>query len=177
MIVALALHPLLTTTPGEGAMRMGSVVVPLDGSITAEGALSRATEIARSTGARLVLVRAAQAHSFPGADPISAQLAAVREAEAYLADVANRLRTLGIQAIKCSVWYGSAAAAIAEAAQFNRADLIVMTTHGRSGLGRLLMGSVTEAVLRGTSVPVLVVRDAGTPRETPAGDVPVASHA
>jgi nucleotide-binding universal stress UspA family protein len=158
-------------------MQNGAVIVPLDGSRTAEGALPRATAIARSTGARLVLLRAVQAHSFPGADPISAQVTAVREAEGYLASVAERLRTSGVGEIKRSVWYGPPAAAIVEAARFNRADMIVMTTHGRTGVGRLMMGSVTESVLRGTSVPILVVRDDGAPLEMPLGDVSVASHA
>ena len=157
-------------------MQIGSVIVPLDGSRTAEGALPRATSIARSTGARLILLRAVQAHSFPGADPIPAQVAAVREAEGYLATVAERLRTSGVTEIKRSVWYGPPAAAIVEAARFNHADMIVMTTHGRTGVGRLAMGSVTESVLRGTSVPILVVRDGGALLETPQGDVSVATH-
>jgi len=158
-------------------MQIGSVIVPLDGSRTAEGALARATGIARSTGARLILLRAVQAHSFPGADPIPAQVSAVREAEEYLASVAERLGALGVTEIKRSVWYGPPAAAIVEAARFNHADMIVMTTHGRTGVGRLVMGSVTESVLRGTAVPILVVRDDGAPLETPPGDVRVASHA
>jgi len=44
-----------------------------------------------------------------------------------------------------------------------------MSTHGRSGLGRLIMGSVTESVLRGTTTPVCVVRASGAPIETPPG--------
>ena len=48
--------------------------------------------------------------------------------------------------------------AIVEAAQLRGADLIVMSTHGRSGLGRLILGSVAEAVLRSTTTPILLVR-------------------
>jgi hypothetical protein len=56
-----------------------------------------------------------------------------------------------------------------EAAQLMNADLIVMTTHGRGGLGRLVMGSVCESVLRASTIPVLVVRDVTAPVETPPG--------
>ena len=158
-------------------MKMETLLVPLDGSTLAECALPRATEMARATGARLILLRAVQAHTFPGADPIPAQVDAVREAEAYLTGVAERLGALGVTQITRSVWYGPAAAAIVEAAQFNHAGLIVMTTHGRTGVGRLVLGSVAESVLRGTTVPILVVRDTDAPLETPAGTVAVASHA
>jgi nucleotide-binding universal stress UspA family protein len=47
--------------------------------------------------------------------------------------------------------------------------MIVMTTHGRSGFGRLLLGSVAESVLRGTSTPVLVLHPDGAPVEAPSG--------
>ena len=157
-------------------MKMDTLLVPLDGSALAEAALPRAAEMARATGARLILLRAVQAHTFPGADPIPAQVNAVRDAEAYLTEVAERMGVLGVREIKRSVWYGPAAAAIVEAAQFNHADLIVMTTHGRTGVGRLVMGSVAESVLRGTTAPILIVREAGAPIETPKGTVSVASH-
>src|SRR3970282_457430 len=50
--------------------------------------------------------------------------------------------------------YGAPAGAIVEAARVQKADLITMSTHGRSGLGRLILGSVAEAVLRGTTTPL-----------------------
>ena len=60
--------------------------------------------------------------------------------------------------VETAVWYGTAASSIVEAAEAQRADLIVMTSHGRSGIGRLILGSVAESVLRGTSVPILLLR-------------------
>jgi hypothetical protein len=48
--------------------------------------------------------------------------------------------------------------------------LIVMSTHGRSGIGRLILGSVAESVLRGTTTPILLLRAAGAPVERPQGD-------
>jgi len=65
-----------------------------------------------------------------------------------------------------------AAAAIVEAAQVQKADLIVMSTHGRSGLGRLILGSVAESVLRGTRTPILVIRADSAPVEPQVGAKP-----
>ena len=56
-----------------------------------------------------------------------------------------------------------------DAAQLRGADLIVMTTNGRSGVGRLILGSVTESVLRGTTTPILVLRPPDAPVQPPEG--------
>ena len=61
----------------------------------------------------------------------------VREAEEYLETVAARLREDGVPGVRTSVWYGAAAPAILEAARMANPDLIMMSTHGRSGIGRL----------------------------------------
>ena len=156
-------------------MKLETLLVPLDGSTLAEGALPRAAELAMESNARMILVRAAVAHVSPVSDPIDVQVKVIAEAEAYLADVANRMRALGVKDVQCSVWYGGAPGAIIDAATFNRADLIVMMTHGRSGLGRLVIGSVAESVLRGTTTPILLLRDHGAPTETPVGAARVAS--
>jgi nucleotide-binding universal stress UspA family protein len=150
-------------------MKLDTLVVPLDGSALAEGALARAAELAIDGKARMILVRAVVAHTHPGGDPIDAQVSVVREAEAYLADVEARMRTLGVKDVTSSVWYGAPAPAIIELATRNHADLIVMMTHGRSGLGRLVMGSVAESVVRGTTTPILLLRATNAPVETPAG--------
>jgi hypothetical protein len=60
-----------------------------------------------------------------------------------------------------SVWYSQPAQAIVEAARMRRVDLIVMSTHGRSGLRRVVLGSVAESVVRGTQTPILLVSAAG----------------
>jgi len=86
-----------------------------------------------------------------------------------LAEVEARMRSLGVKEVRTSVWYGAAAPAIIDAAKFTAADLIVMMTHGRSGLGRLVMGSVAESVVRGTTTPILLMRAADAPIEAPAG--------
>jgi nucleotide-binding universal stress UspA family protein len=151
-------------------MKADIILVPLDGSALAERALDKATEIVRDNpAATLVLLRAAEATTLPGADPTEAQIAAVQEAETYLEGVARRLSEQGVKQVQTSVWYGPPAPAIVEAARVRNADLIVMSTHGRSGLGRLILGSVAESVLRGTRTPILVLRAEEAPVEPPAG--------
>ena len=150
-------------------MKLATILVPLDGSPLAEVALPKALELAEISGARLLLLRAAQAHSLPGLDPTDFQVKVVREAEEYLARVGERLADQGFKEVECSVWYGSAPYAIVEASRLYKVDLIVMTTHGRSGLGRLILGSVAESVLRGTTTPILLLRAAEAPVEAPAG--------
>jgi nucleotide-binding universal stress UspA family protein len=146
-------------------MKIGKILIPLDGSALAEAVLPRAVELARDSGAKVELLRAVEAHTIPGVDPTAAQIKVVEEGEAYLRDVAGRLKAEGVKSVETSVWYGPAAYAIVEAARLHKADLITMTTHGRSGLGRLILGSVAESVLRGTAVPILLIRVAEAPVE------------
>ena len=125
--------------------------------------------MARSSGGRLLLVRAAYAHALPGVDSTEAEVEAVRVAEMYLDAVKARLAAMGATDVEAIVWYGPAAVAIIEAAAFHKAGLIAMTTHGRTGLGRLVLGSVAESVLRGTSTPILLLRAEGAVLELPRG--------
>jgi nucleotide-binding universal stress UspA family protein len=152
---------------GDSAMKLRTILVPLDGSIVAETALTRAVDLAREAGAKLVLLRAAEAHPLPMADPVDAQVAVMGEVQAYLAAVRERVRSAGVGDVEVSAWYGPAVEAIVEAARYRDADLIVMSSHGRSGLTRLVLGSVTEFVLRATTVPILVIRPDGAPIDTP----------
>lgn len=138
-------------------MKAKIVLVPLDGSSMAEEALGVAAGVLRA-GTTLLLVRAVEAHGSPFKEPTEAQVAAIQDAEVYLAAVADRMHGMGVKDVATSVWYGPPVESIADAAHYRSADLIVMTTHGRSGLSRLLLGSVAEAVLRATTTPVLLLR-------------------
>jgi len=150
-------------------MAFKRILVPLDGSPLAEHALDTVAELA-GAGAIVMLVRAAEARVLPGADPTELQVEVVREAEEYLARVKARLERDGVRNVQTSVWYGSPVSAIVEAAQLRGADLIAMCTHGRSGIGRLILGSVAESVLRSTAIPILLMRVPEAPVEpTPAG--------
>ena len=149
-------------------MKLGKILVPLDGSMLAEGALSNVVDLAEKNGATISLLRAAEAFTRPGADAVEAQATAVREAEEYLAAVVRRLAN--------RKWARRNARVVWPRRRRDRrgcsrqkADLVVMSTHGRSGLGRLVLGRVTESVLRGTTVPILVVRADHAPLDAPRG--------
>ena len=133
------------------------ILVPLDGSDLAERALTYATALATPTGAQLVLLRAALSHTFIGVDSRERQTGAIQEAELYLDDVATWVRAGGF-GCDAVVVHGHAAESIVNQARVSRADLIVMTTHGRTGPGRWIFGSVTESVVANSPVPVLVQR-------------------
>jgi nucleotide-binding universal stress UspA family protein len=156
----------------EERMTPTKIMVPLDGSRLAEVALPEAFDFARR-GAMLVLLRAAEATRLPAADPTESQVAVIREAEGYLASVAARARTAGVDKVETSVWYGPPAESIIDAARVRGIDLIVMSSHGRSGLGRLVLGSVAETVLRGTTIPILLLRDREAPLTPPAASIAI----
>ncbi|HLZ28122.1 MAG TPA: universal stress protein [Chloroflexota bacterium] len=140
---------------------LNKILVPLDGSELAERALTYATALAVRTEAQLLLVRAVTSHTLAGVDPRERQLGAIHAAESYLEQVARKLRERGL-ACETVVRYGHAAECVAESARTRQADLIVMATHGRTGPGRWVLGSVAETVVASSSVPVLVQR-AGQP--------------
>lgn len=151
-------------------MKLDKILVPLDGSPLAEAALPFALDVLEEhPTATLLLLRAAEAPTRLGADPTEEQVRVVRQAESYLDSVAARLAERGGKDVKTAVWYGPPAPAIIEAARIGKADLIVMSTHGRTGLGRLVLGSVAESVLRGTRTPILLVRDETAPLDKPVG--------
>lgn len=156
-------------------MKLKKILVPLDGSPLAADAIETAIDLAAGAPVTLVLLRAADAHTLPGADPTNEQVRVVQEAEGYLASMQERLAKRGMTNVETSVWYGPAVAAIVDAARLRKADLVVMSSHGRSGLGRLLLGSVTESVLRSTAVPVCIVRPPGAPVEVPQGKAEAAA--
>jgi len=79
------------------------------------------------------------------------------DAEEYLAPIAIDLRNKGVR-VESRVRRGNPADAIVAAARESGADLIAMSTHGRGGLGRLVFGSVAQAVLRQVDMPVFLMR-------------------
>jgi nucleotide-binding universal stress UspA family protein len=122
------------------------VLVPLDGSRLAEGILPFVLQIAGPLDLEVVLVRVAE--------PIMTQtLEGTGHAPVDDAD----LRSRGVR-VTTDARHGEPLAELLAAARDSRADLIAMTTHGRSGLGRLLFGSIAEAVLRRAQIPVLTMR-------------------
>jgi nucleotide-binding universal stress UspA family protein len=132
-----------------------TLIVPLDGSELAERALPYAVRFAAERGGRLVLVRAALGPPPSGLDWERQQLAVMNEATTYLAGVAEKVATR--VAVTTAPLYGHPADEILAAVEQFDADSIVMATHGRTGLAHALYGSVAEAVLARSRVPVFVV--------------------
>jgi nucleotide-binding universal stress UspA family protein len=150
-------------------MKLRKILVPLDGSALAEMAIPTAVQFAKEQGAGVVLMRAAEAPWIHGEDIVDVQVHIVRDAEKYLDELADRLRAAGCGDVDTSVWYGAPATSIVEAARAQHADLIVMTSHGRTGIGRLILGSIAESVLRGTTTPILLLRATGAAVLPPEG--------
>ena len=133
-----------------------TILLPLDGSPLAERAVAYASALARRTGAELLLVQAVRAHTLPGIDPSESQIECTESAELYLDSIASRVGMRGVVAT-CHVYYDDPVSAILDASHRHHVDMIVMSTHGRGGLGRMLYGSVADQILRRASVPVLLV--------------------
>jgi nucleotide-binding universal stress UspA family protein len=143
------------------------LVVPLDGSPLAEQALPVATHLARCASATIVLTHSfgwalAAVADYPaffasgqGADRLIEQ--ATGHARAYLENLVARLRAQGVTA-EIDLRPEPAAEAILASVDAQHADIIVMTSHGRGGLGRWVYGSVADRVLRAATHPVLLVR-------------------
>ena len=141
-----------------------SILVPLDGSKLAENILAEVEELALLLNARLNLIYVSKAHVFPGVDPTDAQVRVVSEAKEYLDNLKEQLLAKKID-IEIHTPYGNPAAKILEVSKRHDIDLIAMSTHGRSGIGRWLLGSVAEKVVRHSEKPVLLLRA----RETDVG--------
>jgi nucleotide-binding universal stress UspA family protein len=141
---------------------MKRILVPLDGSPLAERALAVAAKLTRASGGELILVQALAAtveYGFPFV-PQMVPLAIVeheREAQGYLTRLTDLPMLSGLP-VKTCILAGVPALAILNAATEYRADMIVMTSHGRTGITRWVFGSVAEHVARHTHVPVLVLR-------------------
>ena len=146
------------------------VLVALDGSTACEAVLRFLMEIAGPLDMTVMLLHVLEpitpqvAEGTMVVDDIEARR---HEAEEYLAPISAALRSQGVDTA-WAIRRGRPADEILAAAQEGGADLIAMATHGRTGLGRLLFGSVAEAVLRRATVPVLMIRSPHTVQAAPA---------
>jgi nucleotide-binding universal stress UspA family protein len=133
------------------------ILIPLDGSECAENILTKVEKLATDLKASIALLRVAYAHTFPGVDPTEAEVKIVREAEEYLQGIEERLKAKGFR-VESHVRYGDEAEEILDHAAHEDIDLIAMSTHGRSGVKRWLLGSVAEKLLRHATKPIFLVR-------------------
>ena len=133
------------------------ILVPLDGSECAENILSNVEKLAADSKAGISLLRVVYAHVFPGVDVAEAEVKVVKEAEEYLAELEGKLKAKGFK-VDTHVRYGNDAEEILDHSAQKEIGLIAMSTHGRGGVKRFLLGSVAEKVLRHSPKPIFLVR-------------------
>ncbi|MEE8442577.1 MAG: universal stress protein [Dehalococcoidia bacterium] len=154
---------------------MDRILVPLDGSPLAEAVLPHAKDLALGLSATIYLVRVVPlarqlaAASFAGSGGIEGvsalDITAIDEAVAlqmqdartYLEEQAGALTAEGI-AVEWEVRQGTTVEEIIQSAQASNIDIIAISSHGRSGLGRLVFGSVCDRVMRESGLPLLVIK-------------------
>lgn len=163
-------NPLLLVRPANetgsaGEASLKKVLVPLDGSELAETVLSHITPLAEKMSLEVVLLRVyslltggyvADAEAYtPNLDRFLKEIK--EEAEKYLAEKVQQLRRRGVK-VSSDLLEGDAAGTIIDFAKKTPDNFIGMCTHGRSGIGRWVLGSVTDRVVRHGGDPVLIVR-------------------
>lgn len=138
-----------------------SILVPLDGSKLAEAILPEVEELATLLKGRLHLIMVSRIHVLPGVDPTNAQVKVIRRAQNYLEKLKEHLSDRNFD-IKLHAPYGDPAEKILEVCRRHDIELIAMSTHGRSGIGRWLLGSIADRVVRHSEKPVLLLRAGNT---------------
>jgi nucleotide-binding universal stress UspA family protein len=145
------------------------ILVPVDFSEGAKPALALAASMARTFGASIDLLHVWQppplipfpvviVPSASESTPINMEELARTTAGAQMKELAARLRDQGVAEVRSRVAIGSPAHEIVELAALGHFDLIVVGTHGRTGVAHAVLGSVAEKVVRRASCPVLTVR-------------------
>ncbi len=170
-ILERASIPLLVLRPKEGEDRgapgpaVKKILVPLDGSEVANSVLPVVEEFAKTMGASLVLYHSvAPLSAYPGFESVGAAALSdaveemQKQAREILARAAEEVKSRGVE-VTTVVSLATAADGVLSAADELDVDLIAIATHGRSGLGRVVLGSVADAVVRRSAdVPCLVIR-------------------
>jgi len=148
-----------TLTPEQS--RFNRILLPLDGSEEAEAAIGPAIDFAKSVGAALDLVRVVPPHPQMGLHGLSLLHGSAEiddEAAAYLLERVKEVRLAGIDAEPIRVVNEEPAEGILFAARELGSDAVVMSTHGRGGMERAVLGSVADRVLQKVTLPLALVR-------------------
>jgi nucleotide-binding universal stress UspA family protein len=147
----------LLATPARAPRTIETILLASDlGSASAE-ATDLAVEFAARMGARLLILNVLDTRRIFGGGRHDRLDQARTEREGLLVALVKRARAAGVSA-EFLVWPGSAATAIREAAEAEGADLLIVGSHGRDRAGRLVLGSVSDALVRQAPCPVLVAR-------------------
>ena len=146
-------------TVASEAVRLSTIIVPLDGSAASEEVLPYVIALAKPIGMKVILIRIVPTlweyhYGEPSTD-------ANQQATEYLQTVSQNLAQQGIESVEELVLHGDPAESILEAAQRSTNTLIAMATHGSSGIQRWSLGSVTFRVVQYSGDPLLVIRAHG----------------
>ncbi|MFP4589902.1 MAG: universal stress protein [Halobacteriales archaeon] len=139
------------------------ILFPTDGSGPGDLALDHAVDLAEAYGARLEVVSVVDTGVGTEAGVVDIYASLEDAADRAIADAVERARSAGLDDVRGTVLQGTPHRAILEFADERDVDMIVMGTHGRTGLDRYLLGSVTEKIVRLADVPVLTVRTTEAP--------------
>ncbi|MEZ4670125.1 MAG: universal stress protein [Anaerolineae bacterium] len=143
--------------------RYKKIVVPLDGSGWSRRALPHAVDIARANQSELILLHVFRPPASDYADTLvlagqEGQIQQLREAmEQTLLSAANELRNEDVNVTTRILEGAGVASSICDFVRDENVDLVVMSTHGRTGLARFLFGSVATKVMEGIKVPVMLI--------------------
>lgn len=148
--------PVLVTRPGTVVHEFKKIVVALDGSVRSERILEDVERLARKLNASVDLLAVVMPIMTLGVE-VSPVVIPAEDPMPYLRGVAARLASHGVEAHPVTA-QGAAHDVILRHVTESKASLLCMTTHGRTGLSRLLLGSVAEGVLRKAPCPVLLRR-------------------
>ncbi|NQW22449.1 MAG: universal stress protein [SAR202 cluster bacterium] len=171
--------PLLLVRPQEsGEVAAGTpvnrIIVPVDGSALAEQVFPHVADLAKAFNTKVDLVRVTASASeyyrqsavystggttaeyIPPYEEFSE--AADSEAQTYLGEAQTRMESLGVSPVEGHLVHGQPAVVVADLAQADSGSMVVIATHGRSGIGRWVLGNVADSVARHSGCPVLLVR-------------------
>lgn len=151
----------------EGSIKIGKIIVPLDGSRLSESALPFAISLVSSIPSNLLITNVISPTKVIAGDPILDGLitfdetshtvkAKKSDSDQYLSEITKRLSD-DLPTIESEVMDGEPSQAIMSLAEQHTDPLVILASHGRAGLNRLVMGSVTETLMRTSDFPILVI--------------------
>jgi nucleotide-binding universal stress UspA family protein len=156
----------IDATPSGALPMFTKILVPTDGSEISLAGAMRAIPLARLSGAALCLLHVQEPYPYTGIGEASREglqtyIADARaESAAAIGKIGDAARAQGLKVETIYAENDSAANGIVEATQTCGADLVVMGSHGRSGVAKIVLGSVAAEVLALSAVPVLIIKSA-----------------
>lgn len=167
MIQESANHPFHFTGKVLAKPMFSKILIPTDGSVIANAAALKGVEFANQVGAEVIALFVAPTYqypvyveivppNYPNEDEYEASIK--RTSDTFIGAIDDMAATNGVKFSSITMFSDAAALSIVHAAQEHGCDMIFMGSHGRSGWGQLLLGSVTAKVLSACHIPVMVYR-------------------